>query len=215
LSGFTNLFVDNSVSGISASITGNLEIGEDLIVTGNISAGSLNLPEKTNAELTAMSAGTQGEIYYDTDNDTLVYFDGTTVGGITILTGASGVAPDADLLDGQDGSYYLDARNHTNITDVDTYLWEGSRKFVSEYAPSFTDTTIAATGTAITGVDLDKKLFVGSTITQGVATRTVTSITDATNAVIDSAFGADFSAGTTVTIDGPASEGDIWITYIP
>ena len=87
-----------------------------------------------------------GDLYYDTDLDVLLVWNGSeweTVGSVTSVNGKTGEvvleasdvgalgatdqAVDSDKLDGEDGAYYLDFNNLTNVPPVDAALWTGRK----------------------------------------------------------------------------------------
>lgn len=88
---------------------------------------NLNKNELQNARIqnlaTPPSSPVEGQIYYDTADDTFYGWDGTQW-----LDLAAAGSIDADTLDGQDGLWYLDRANHTGtqtastISDFDTQV---------------------------------------------------------------------------------------------
>ena len=126
----------------------------------------LQLRRGTTAEHSTFT-GAVGEVTVDTTKDTAVVHDGSTVGGFPLLKESAYTASDvltkiktvdgaasgldADLLDGQDGSYYLNTSNMSagtlavNRGGTGTTTSTGSGSVVLSISPALTGTPTAPT----------------------------------------------------------------------
>lgn len=84
--------------------------------------------------------GNEGELFVDTQADTVIVLDGVNAGGSRLATEdfvlgiTGGPNVDADTLDGEDGTYYLDYNNFTNTPTLYT-----SSDFDTDFAANTTD----------------------------------------------------------------------------
>lgn len=122
-------------------------------------------------KLASAPAATEARIYYDTTLNQLGVYDGTE----WIYLGAGG-GGDADTLDSQDGTYYLDRANHTGAQAISTVT--GLQTALDAKAP--------LASPALTGTPTAPTATAGTNTTQIATTAFVAA---ATAALVDSAPG--------------------------
>ena len=107
------------------------------------------------------------------DNQVTVTFSGTESGRVVVAKGGhvvQGVASDANLLDGQDGTYYLDYDNFTNIPSgiISSSAQLANTSVSNESLNAFTQSAITVSGNGVSGslsVFSDTHTVVNSQIT--------------------------------------------------
>jgi hypothetical protein len=134
----------------------------------------LALNELQNAviqQLASAPSATEARIYYDTTLNQIGVYDGTE----WVYLGAGG-GGDADTLDGQEGTYYLDRTNHTGAQAISTVT--GLQSALDAKAP--------LASPALTGTPTAPTATAGTNTTQLATTAFVAA---ATAALVDSAPG--------------------------
>ena len=107
------------------------------------------------------------------DNQVTVTFSGTESGRVVVAKGGhvvQGVASDANLLDGEDGTYYLDYDNFTNIPSgiISSSAQLANTSVSNESLNAFTQSAITVSGNGVSGslsVFSDTHTVVNSQIT--------------------------------------------------